>query len=225
MKHEMGFKMKNFDHFCILKDQGYPGTECFFNFSRNNWLNIIDGVCGRIRKTGNYDDLEVIKDPDKIYMYYMMKYHKDVLKWYKSTKFTFYSGKGKKSSQLIFVKNNYSDTLHNVLYKRMWTDISIRMSINSRVYVATNHSISRARLRIPEVSDKSNFGINSWLIKKVNRECKPAHIKKDFVALSLLSHDFEKADYFMDENRNVYVVINHILATVHGNESERFKLN
>lgn len=225
MKHEMGFKMRNFDHFCILKDQGYPGTESFFNYSRTDWLNIIDGVCGEIRKTGSYDNLEVIKDPGKIYMYYMMKYHRGVSKWYNPSMFNFYSVKGKKSNQLIFVRDNNCNTLHNILYRRMWDDINIRMLVNSRVYLANNHAISRAKLRIPDVVNKSDFGVNSWLIKRVNRDCKPAHIKKDYLAFSLLSHDFEKASYYMDKDRNVYVVVDHVVTTVHGNESERFKLN
>lgn len=222
MLNQIKFRHDKLDTFGIITDQKYPGTDAFFDFDRIRFINLVDGILG-----GDSSKLKVYHDKNFSYMYYMLTYIKNVQKWYNKDTFTIYEcDTNGKSNQLLFVKNNKNGWLDNVIYKRCLDDIQSRIEAKSIAYVSSTHAIERATLRIPEIADcKSKFKISKWLLNQVNRNSKSAHIKKEFAAFSLLNHHFEKADYYMDPQRNVYVIVNHTIATIHCNESERWKLN
>ena len=224
MSNTMWFHHEDLDRFSIVKHQGCPGTDAFFDYDRTKWLNLIDGTIGF--KNGNFNLIPCNEDYLAPYRYYTLTFNKGAANWLKFDTFTIYQVNVKgKSKQLLFVRNNENGHLDNVLYKRTLDDIRSRIIKNNRVFVVSNHAVDRAKLRLPEVSEYNTFQVISHLLSKVNREAKPAHIKKEYSTFSLLKYNFQHADYYMDHDRNVYVVHDHVLLTVHGNESERWKLN
>ena len=222
---EIKFRSDKLDSFGILTDLHYPGTCNYFgNFQRKDFLKLIIEL-----QHNQWNNLEIYHDIDNSYMYYLYSYMRGVEKWYNNSIFTFYTtitGNSDKSDQLIFVKNNKNNWLDNVIYKKCLDDIQSRILLKSKAYVAANHAVERAPTRVPEIAEcESKFKIAKWLLNQVNNCSRSAHIKCEYFAFSLLRHHFQKADYYMDHHRNVYVVVNHVIMTIHCNESERWELN
>lgn len=217
----MVYKLDRIDKFHVITDQGYPGTDAFFKYTKNNFLNLIDGIIGSPKV-----EFTIIQDINNAYKYLLFRDRKDVGKWYKSDTYTLVTPNVKgKSKQLIFVVNNVNGFVDDIIYKCQFYEINDRIKHNNRVYVVSSHSINRAMGRMEEMIDLNRFEVYNRLIKKVNIRAQPCHIEKKYEAFALLEHNFQKADYYIDDNGYVYVVHDHTLLTVHGNESERWKRN
>lgn len=222
MKRPFKYNRNRFDEFDIIRHQQFTKHEDFRSYDRNRFLNMVDGLIG----SGELNDRLIPFDNSlHQYKYYLMRHMKNVEKWYKYDSFSLYCTNCKgKSNRILFVKNNKNEFLDNIIFKDILTDIDQRIKNNCYIYTVNTHALLRSKFRLPEVYNYSNdYDIINYLIDKVNNETRPTELKEQYLAYALLKHNWEKANYYKDKDGNIYVVHDHVLLTVHGNESEWFK--
>ena len=210
-----------YEKFDIFHNERKYGTLKKFTFSKKKINKLLRGGC--LAPYDNFGDA---------YKYYLYRDLKHVLKWYKSNLFEIYKaddfiyGYGNPEHYILIVKNTESGRIDNIISREHFDKIVNRIKSNGIIYNTSKHSVRRSQYRISELVDISDeWKVDNWLCKQVNEKCVPCKLKTQYKAINLLDHNFEQCDYYMDENGLVYVVNNHMLLTVHGNEAKRYVRN
>lgn len=214
------------------RDDVFEKFDIFHNEKNYRSLNKFTFSKKKIDKLLNSEYLVPYDNSNDAYKYYLYRDLKHVLKWYKRELFQLFKAEeyffdySKPERFILIVKNNQTGRVDNIISKEHFDVISNRIKSNGIIYNTSKHAVRRSQFRISRLVDVSNqWKVDDWLCKQVNEKCYPCKLKKQYTAINLLDHNFEQCQYYMDEHGFVYVVHNHMLLTVHCNESKRYIRN